>query len=590
MQVRFWGTRGSLAKPGATTLRYGGNTSCVEVRSSAGTWLVLDCGTGGHELGQAILREGKPSAGHMLISHTHWDHIQGIPFFAPFFVPGHRWQIYAPQGFSESLRDTLAGQMEYTYFPVTLDAFGADVGYNNLGEGRLQIDDVVIKTRYLNHPALALAFRIEADGATLVYACDHEPHDGDFAAKGATLEGQDLAHAQFMSGADLIIHDAQYLPEEFAAKRGWGHSTVDYAVLIAQTAGARRIALSHHDPLRSDDDIDATVARLRREAPRDGPEIIGAAEGLVIDLGNGRHDPSSPVVTNLPTAIRSGPSGEKLRVLLIAGEDALEDRIARAVSEEPVQLTRIRSLDVAKMAIAELRPGLVLVEGDIEAEDLLWLRAGYTDDILPVVQLGGSGPAAEGAVDRLCDPWSIEYARARIRTWLLRSECHWLPAPIPDDEASRLAALRALAILDTPPEERFDRFTRLAAFLFEVPVALISFVDEDRQWFKSCYGLEACESSRETSFCAHAILAGSLLVVPDALQDVRFSDNPLVTSGPRVRFYAGAPIRSPDGHLVGTLCIIDIRPRDLSQRERDILVDLAASMESELSRFERADR
>ena len=159
MQVRFWGTRGSLAKPGPRTVRYGGNTSCVEIRTAAGTRLVIDCGTGGHELGQAIMREGGPSRGHMLISHTHWDHIQGIPFFTPFFVPGHEWDLYAPQGFSESLKDTLAGQMEYTYFPVTPEAFGATVRYNNLGEGRFVIDDIAIQTRYLNHPALALLTR-----------------------------------------------------------------------------------------------------------------------------------------------------------------------------------------------------------------------------------------------------------------------------------------------------------------------------------------------------------------------------------------------------------------------------------------------
>src|SRR5579863_4557845 len=547
MQVRFWGTRGSLAKPGAATVRYGGNTSCVEVRSAAGTRLVLDCGTGGHELGQAILREGKPSRGHMLISHTHWDHIQGIPFFAPFFVPGHRWQIYGPQGFSESLKDTLAGQMEYTYFPVTLDAFGAEVSYNNLGEGRLVIDDVVITTRYLNHPALALAFRIETDGATLVYACDHEPHTCDPASQRVTLEGQDLAHAQFMNDADLIIHDAQYLPEEYDAKRGWGHSTVDYAVLIARTAGARRIALSHHDPMRSDDAIDAAVARLRREAAADGPEIFAAAEGLVFDLGNRNPEPasaaSSPVVTNMPAAIRSGPSGEIARVLLITGHDALEDRIAKAVSEEPVHLARVSSVGAARKTIDKLHPGLILVEGEVDGEELGTLRGARTDETVPIVQLGGSGPVANGAVDRLCEPWSTEYARARIRTWLMRSECHWMPAPIPDDEASRLAALHALGILDTPPEERFDRFTRLAAALFHAPVALISFVDEDRQWFKSCFGFDECESSRESSFCAHATLARSLLVVPDALMDMRFRDNPLVASGPRVRFYAGAPIR-----------------------------------------------
>jgi len=123
MYVRFWGTRGSIAKPGLSTVRYGGNTSCVEVRSAAGTIVVVDCGTGIQGFGQALTRDAPhPMTGHILISHTHWDHIQGVPFFAPLFVPGNEWDIYAPRGLSQTLRDILAGQMEYTYFPITLDA------------------------------------------------------------------------------------------------------------------------------------------------------------------------------------------------------------------------------------------------------------------------------------------------------------------------------------------------------------------------------------------------------------------------------------------------------------------------------------
>jgi phosphoribosyl 1,2-cyclic phosphodiesterase len=585
MQVRFWGTRGSIAKPGPTTVRYGGNTSCVEIVTSKGTRLVIDCGTGGHELGQAIMREGKPSRGHMLISHTHWDHIQGIPFFTPFFVPGHEWDLYAPQGFSESLKDTLAGQMEYTYFPVTPEAFGATVRYNNLGEGRFVIDDIAIQTRYLNHPALALAFRIECDGASVIYACDHEPHAADVAHGEAVLEGEDLAHAQFMTGADLIIHDAQYLPQEYAAKRGWGHSTLDYAVLIARTAGARRIALTHHDPTRTDDDIDRALERLRNAATDSVPEIIAAAEGLILELGSADAVPALVDATNAAAAIRSGPSGDRANLLLVAASDDLADRIARAVADEPVDLTRVRSESEALTLVKNLQPGLILAEDGLESGGgLRTVVSIQPDTFLPLVLLGGTGPTGDDAVDRLDEPWSVEYARTRIRTWLMRSECHWIRAPIPDDETARLAALKALGVLDTPPEDRFDRTTRLAAALFNVPVALVSLVDADRQWFKSCFGVEICETPRETSFCAHAIAAKAMLVVPDALADDRFRDNPMVADGPRVRFYAGAPIRTPDGHLVGTLCILDVRPRDLSEAERGLLLDLAATVEGELSR------
>ncbi|MET0269941.1 MAG: GAF domain-containing protein [Sphingomonas sp.] len=578
MQVRFWGTRGSLAKPGRSTVRYGGNTSCVEVTSARGTRLVIDCGTGGHELGQSIMREGKPSRGHMLISHTHWDHIQGIPFFTPFFVPGHAWDIYAPQGFGESLKETLAGQMEYTYFPITPEAFGGQVRYHSLGEGQFQIEDVTIRTRYLNHPALTLAFRIEADGASIVYSCDHEPHAREAACGCATLEGEDLAHAAFMADADLVIHDAQYLAQEYAAKRGWGHSTVDYAISVARAAGAAKLALTHHDPMRSDDAVDALLAQARAEVGDSPPEVIAAAEGMVVEIVGAAPPAASPPDT--PDAIRNGDDGAMPLLLLVAGDDALCARIAQALEREPIRMMRGHSIAEAAMVARDVRPGLVLVEDGL---DTIALAAALPDGV-PVVLLGGEGTCGAAAVDRLDEPWSTEYARTRIRTWLLRTECHWARAPIPEDEAARLASLRALAILDTPAEDRFDRATRLAAALFHVPVALVSLVDAERQWFKSCFGTDVCETTRESSFCAHAIAARAMLVVPDTLVDPRFRDNPLVTGDPHIRFYAGAPLRAPDGHLIGTLCIIDMRPRNLTEQERTLLADLAATVEAELLR------
>ena len=146
MQVTFWGTRGSIAKAGPTTVRYGGNTACVSVRTEAGTLLVLDCGTGIHELGQVLTRDGGRVDGHLLIGHTHWDHIQGLPFFAPLFQPGNVWHVYGPRGLDTSIDKTLAGQMQYTYFPVRLLDFGATIEYHNLVEGQFEIDDVTVTT------------------------------------------------------------------------------------------------------------------------------------------------------------------------------------------------------------------------------------------------------------------------------------------------------------------------------------------------------------------------------------------------------------------------------------------------------------
>jgi phosphoribosyl 1,2-cyclic phosphodiesterase len=584
VKIRFWGTRGSLAKPGPKTVRFGGNTSCVEVQSAAGTRLVIDCGTGAHELGQAIMREGGPSRGHVLISHTHWDHIQGIPFFAPLFVPGNSWDIYAPQGFGESLKETLAGQMEYTYFPVTPEAFGAQVRYHNLGEGSFRIDDLTIRTRYLNHPALTLAFRVEGDGASFTYSCDHEPHSRDLALGEGMIHGEDLAHAEFMAGVDLVIHDAQYVADEYRAKQGWGHSTVEYAVAIGRAAGADQLALTHHDPSRTDDQIDEILARIRDQIGTGKPQVIAAFEGLEIRIGQQEGKVAPAPLPNVESAIRTDDAQEEALVLLIASGDEAAERIERATAAEPVRLMRAESLEEAASLLNGRRPSLVLVEDGVEMQPFIptRLQSPTNPGESHFVLLGGAGAAERGYADRLEEPWSVEYARTRIRTWLMRAECHWARPAMPDDEAERVAALRRLAILDTPPEERFDRHTRIASALFKVPISLVSLIDEDRQWFKSCFGTDVCESSRESSFCAHAVASGDLLIVPDALQDDRFRDNPMVSDGPRIRFYAGALIHSPEGKRIGTLCILDVRPRNLSAEEVALLKDVAAAVEAEI--------
>ena len=236
MRVQFWGTRGSIATPVPSMARYGGNTSCIEVRSARETLVIVDCGTGGHSLGQKLMSGGaKGLRGHILISHTHWDHIQGIPFFCPLFAPGNEWDIYGPKGLGQSLREALAGQMQYTYFPVTLDQCGARIRYHDLVEGTFDIDDIKVSTHYLNHPALTLGYRLEADGVVVVYACDHEPHSRMLATGHGEITGQDLRHAEFVNRADLLIHDAQFTAEEYPAKIGWGHSTVEYVVKLSST-------------------------------------------------------------------------------------------------------------------------------------------------------------------------------------------------------------------------------------------------------------------------------------------------------------------------------------------------------------------
>ena len=238
MRIRFWGTRGSIATPGPSTVRYGGNTACVELRSDAGTILVLDCGTGARPLGAALVEEQLSPSGAVLLGHTHWDHIQGLPFFEPLFRPGGRWDLYGPRGLGASLAQTLAGQMQYQYFPVSVEQLGADVSYHDLVEGAFEVGDLVVRTQYLNHTALTLGYRIEGDGAVVCYLADHEPFDSSLGAGGdLASSGEDARHVAFMAGADVVIHDAQYDAEEYETRRGWGHSTVEYVVDAAVAAG-----------------------------------------------------------------------------------------------------------------------------------------------------------------------------------------------------------------------------------------------------------------------------------------------------------------------------------------------------------------
>ena len=589
MKVTFWGTRGSFAKPGPQTVRYGGNTSCVEIVSDSGTRIVVDCGTGAHELGQSIAREGKPVRGYMLISHTHWDHIQGIPFFAPFFIPGHEWDIYAPQGFGESLRETLAGQMEYTYFPVTPEAFGATLRYNNLAEGHLQVGDVSIWTHYLNHPALTIGFRIEVDGACVVYSCDHEPHSRQLAGGTGAILGQDLLHAQFLEGADLVIHDAQYVAAEYAAKAGWGHSTAEYAVQIASFAKVRRLALTSHDPTRTDDQVDAVIAQLHATLGENPPiDVFAAAEGMVIELRGSRQH--AVVDASATDAVLQGHARGTATLLLASLDDGLADRIAQAIAHEPVKMLRARSASEAVTRFAVDRPAMVMIDDALEGVTGLELadRIGAASSDLPVLIISTAPSPTDvplkSSIDWLQSPFSIEYARSRIRTWIMRTGLQWARAELPSNEQERLASLHRLGILDSGSDESLDRSTRIAAALFDAPLAIVSIVDADRQWFKSSFGTDVRVTARDMSFCAHAIAADDMLVVPDTQKDQRFSGHPQVSGDPHIRFYAGAPLRDEGGLCLGTLCVLDFKPRALSEDALAHLRDLARLIEEELRR------
>jgi phosphoribosyl 1,2-cyclic phosphodiesterase/DNA-binding response OmpR family regulator len=601
VEVTYWGTRGSIAKAGPTTVRYGGNTSCVAIRSDSGTLVVVDCGTGAHGLGQHLVAEAgeAPINGHILVTHTHWDHIQGLPFFAPLFRSGCSWNIYGPTGLVSSLGEILAGQMEYSYFPVSVDQLSARVRHHDLVEGGFDIGEIHVETQYLNHTTLTLGYRIEVDGATVVYASDHEPHDHDLAHGGDISQNRhDTAHARFVAGADLMIHDAQYQASEYAERVGWGHSTIEYVVDVARAGDVARIALFHHDPTRTDEQVDELVARARQYASATGyrGEVDAAREGTRLELrtddGSRRAAVGAPrsLVAAVP-AVTASPRA----VVVFARTPELASVLSDVARAEQLEVFVTSDLRDAFDAVCQLEPGIVLVEAlnedggfDIVAA-IRGLDPPYGLDV-PLIMVGSSSarwrPDAleTGITEWVVWPASSFYLRTKLRAWLLRRTSRWRAAPLPADEPTRLAALHALGVLDTAPEERFDRYTEEISTLLDVPVALVTFVDRDRQWFKSRHGIDTVETPREMSLCAHAILGADVLEVPDALADPRFADNPMVVGGPRLRFYAGMPLTLSSGSRVGTLCVADRRPRRLDARELSELRRVAALVVDELER------
>jgi phosphoribosyl 1,2-cyclic phosphodiesterase len=591
VQVTFWGTRGSIAKAGPTTVRYGGNTSCVSVRTDAGTLIVLDSGTGIHELGQSLVRTGEPVHGHLLIGHTHWDHIQGLPFFAPLFQPGNVWHVYGPRGLDTSIDKTLAGQMQYTYFPVQLLDFGATITYHSLVEGQFEIDDVLVTARYLHHPALTLGYRLEADGATVVYSSDHEP-------TARTIEADSLAdtnrteaqHVAFLRDADLVIHDAQYLDAEYPQKIGWGHSTVEYAIDVARASDTRRLALYHHEPTRTDDGVDKLVAHAQEYARATGfaGEVFAAVEGDTITLAASGPDVERPATD---TATREPALDELPRSLLVGVRSPeIVKALHLAARSEGFEIYDGRDLDESMRIAQEYQPPIAVLEAmpgrslDELADDAREIVECYPEGAT-VAYVTTTTPPSDGIRPEITDwlvwPATQSHLRTKLRAWFLRRACRWQAAALPVDETERLAALWNLGILDTEPEARFDRVTEMACSTFDVPIALMTIVDAERQWFKSQRGIEVRETPRDESMCAHAILADDVFMITDMFTDDRFADNPTIAAA-HLRFYAGVPLTLSSGHKVGTLCIVDTRPRVLDEDEVERLRVLGQMVEAEL--------
>jgi phosphoribosyl 1,2-cyclic phosphodiesterase len=290
MKIRFWGVRGSIASPGPKTVRYGGNTTCIEIRTDDNELLILDAGTGIFPLSQTLLAE-MPLTANVLLSHTHWDHIQGLPFFVPNFIPGNTLRLHgAFDPISGSgVEQAMSVQLQYSYFPVREAELKARIEYVTLmPEESLRIGSATITPFMLNHPVINFGYRIEAGGKSVFFTGDHEPPqniyapgDADHAEYQQFLDERERAIVRAMQGVDVLIADSSYTAAEYPGKRGWGHGSFASSIDYARRAGARVLFCTHHEPTRSDDALEVVFAQAlaAEAAPAAGLDIRLAREG-----------------------------------------------------------------------------------------------------------------------------------------------------------------------------------------------------------------------------------------------------------------------------------------------------------------------
>jgi phosphoribosyl 1,2-cyclic phosphodiesterase len=293
LRLRFWGTRGSIPTPGTNTVRYGGNTPCVEVRTETGRLVILDAGTGIRELGRSLMAglngsEGAAGriAADIFLTHAHWDHIQGIPFFAPIFVPGNHFTIWGSKALETSIDRVIRDQMSPVVFPVSFEELDARIDFSEIAEERCVGDGYEVTAFAVQHPGGALGYRFRSGketGRAFVYISDNElaPHD-------TYKSGPDWKArlVEFVRGAKVLVHDATYTAQEYQKHRGWGHSTYDEAVALALEAGVEELVLFHHRPERSDDEVDQCVAACQSlvESRGSSLKVCAAAEGMQLTV------------------------------------------------------------------------------------------------------------------------------------------------------------------------------------------------------------------------------------------------------------------------------------------------------------------
>jgi phosphoribosyl 1,2-cyclic phosphodiesterase len=298
MKVRFWGVRGSIPSPGPHTFRYGGNTTCIEVRGDDGSLIILDAGTGVFPLAQELLKQ-MPVEANVFITHTHWDHIHGLPFFTQLYIPGNRVRIHGGYDVvsGRGIEQIMEVQLQYSYFPVREAEMRATIEYVTLAIGEpVSVGDTAVTPLLLNHPVLNFGYRVDCNGKSVFFTGDHEPwlniyapDDEGYAEYQHMVEMQQGQLDKALAGLDVLIADSSYTAGEYPAKIGWGHGTLEGNIAWARRLGVKTLICTHHEPTRSDDELERVFAAALAVAgyvpggPGE-PEILLSREGLELKL------------------------------------------------------------------------------------------------------------------------------------------------------------------------------------------------------------------------------------------------------------------------------------------------------------------
>ena len=284
MNFKFWGVRGSIPTPGSGTVKYGGNTTCIEIRTDDNDLILLDAGTGIRPMGLELLKQDAPLTANIFITHTHWDHIQGLPFFAPIFISGSKVILHGGLDpvTNEGIERAMAVQLQHSYFPIHETELNANLHYNTIKAGEsVVIGSATVTPILLDHPVLNFGYRVDADGQSIFFTGDYEPNKEQYHS---FVNKQPSAIIEAMEGVDALIVDSSYTAEEYRSKIGWGHGTYDLAMMLAELSKAKKLFFTHHQPRRTDEQLESIYNEIIKNTPHLEYEIFLAREGENIQL------------------------------------------------------------------------------------------------------------------------------------------------------------------------------------------------------------------------------------------------------------------------------------------------------------------